>query len=239
MSAFAIGAGMAMGGATTALQAHYGAKAAKKDRRFNKKEAKKQRDFQERMSSTAVQRSVDDMRAAGINPIMAVSPGGGASTPQGSSARSVGRENISRDAIAAGVSTAKAAIDQRMGNQQLKNLKEQEKLTWEQKHVENARRLKVGKETQLIMTNERIARNKEHEAIAESQFWNSAVGRFTKKAELMGNAGRQWTGMLRDAGTAVGAARLGKITRPKTIKQYRNPLYNKDGKGNTFNRRKN
>jgi len=50
------------------------------------KEAKRNRRFQERMSNTAYQRTMDDMRKAGLNPILAYKMGG-ATTPGGSMAQ--------------------------------------------------------------------------------------------------------------------------------------------------------
>ncbi len=50
---------------------------------YNSAEAAANREWQERMSSTAYQRAVEDMKKAGLNPILAYA-NGGASTPGGS-----------------------------------------------------------------------------------------------------------------------------------------------------------
>lgn len=78
-------AGGALSSAGTASQNQANAATSWQMAQFNAQEAAKNRDFQERMSNTAYQRAMADMRAAGLNPILAYQQGG-AGTPSGSSA---------------------------------------------------------------------------------------------------------------------------------------------------------
>lgn len=71
---------------------------------YNSAEALANRQFQERMSSTSYQRAVEDMKKAGINPILAFA-NGGASTPGGAGATITGASMGLPSASALGVST--------------------------------------------------------------------------------------------------------------------------------------
>lgn len=82
---------------------------AKQTQRWEKQAARVQMDFQERMSNTAYQRAMADMRRAGINPIM-VSKLGGASTPTGAKASSPDLGKIGTNAVQAHTAISQARL---------------------------------------------------------------------------------------------------------------------------------
>lgn len=72
---------------------------------FNAFQSSKQMDFQDRMSNTAHQREVNDLRKAGLNPILSARHGG-ASSPPGSAA------NAATNDVAQAVNSARATAQQ-------------------------------------------------------------------------------------------------------------------------------
>lgn len=98
---------------------------------FNAAEAQKTRDWQTNMSNTAHQREMADLRAAGLNPILA-SKFQGSSTPSGATAS--GGASRNEDPFSKGIASAMEAARTR---KDLKLAEGQEALQTAQKHQSN------------------------------------------------------------------------------------------------------
>lgn len=84
-------------------QAHFNAAQNELAMQYNSAEAQKNRDWQEMMSNTAYQRAMADMKAAGLNPILAANLGG-ASTPGGATGTIAGASMGLQGSSAASIS---------------------------------------------------------------------------------------------------------------------------------------
>jgi hypothetical protein len=139
-------------------------------RNYNAHEAAKNREFQYAMSATAHQRAMKDLKAAGLNPILAArnpaASGGGsaasASTPSGSTATgsSYTAQNVMSGALSSGLSIARAMAEienmrdsnaniraqNAQINAQTRLLQEQGTMTMTQQETEVRRQRKIDRE---------------------------------------------------------------------------------------------
>ena len=111
---------MGAGGLPTLISFWLGSKGQKDANEANERIARENREFQERMSSTAYQRAMADLAKAGLNPILA-GKNGGASTPGGSTA-------VMQNELGAGVASAQQAMQIYQAYQQVEQSEAQTQL---------------------------------------------------------------------------------------------------------------
>lgn len=182
----AIGGGGLVGAAIGALGSFFGAKSQNKS---NRAIAREQMAFQERLSNSAYQRSMGDMRKAGLNPILAYKQGG-ASTPSGAGIPAV--DEIG-PAVSSAQHTMRLASDiklQKAQTGQSKSVTEAQKSLSADLHQ---RARKTGYEADLAGMANEIGRKKTN---LISKYLNTDVG---KAGVLANEVGTSWNPMISSA----------------------------------------
>ena len=161
----------------------------------NMAEASRNREFQREMSNTAFQRQMEDLKRAGLNPLLA-SGMSGASTPSGSAGNAVGTSVESEfkglpEGIQAGIAIQNQQLSSAKQGQEIELMRDQQALTKAQAgkaYMETKAISKDLPKADVINSVYDWTKNKFKEmekSSSEKPVWNQDISNFHKKYENM------------------------------------------------------
>lgn len=172
------------------------AKQAAASMAFEGQQAQMNRDFQERMSSSAHQREVKDLALAGLNPILSATGGPGASTPAG--AKGSGTQAQMVDTISSAQQGRRQALEQRNIHEMNRQIKMDTGLKEKQLWLARDQAEKVQEETRSEKAHGDLLRNQIPGSETEAKIDRSSYGQGIRYIDRIGKT----------IGSALSARRL-------------------------------
>lgn len=182
--AFGIGAAILGSAVLGSVTSAFG---ASKQNKAAEAASQKQMDFQERMSNTQYQRAMDDMRAAGLNPILAYKQGG-AGTPGGSTYSPVNVGAAATAGAQAGASSAVSAkrinLEKQKTFAEINNTNEDTRNKQVERDLLNETYRSRSISNEILMEDLKIRESEAASAINAKAFHESPAGRYLKWFEM-------------------------------------------------------